>query len=251
MIDKVIAPMKQLRAVFALATLSLISFNAAAFAGAASHRPKAPKASKISIALSGPSSARRNESLEYLRFKAVLTNRSAEPLVLFVRDGLLMNARWDWSVTDAQGQQLGMEFVNRGFCGTPAVSPEAEAAAHRIHDTDLVTLAPGESREFAIPAGPSDDYNLPVAGTYHVAVMLFYLPPNATYFVDGAGHRQKAGGYDTWDLSQLSNEAAAALQRSSSLEAISNAWNLELPTARPHKNAVLYPPVALIKVPKL
>ena len=225
-------------AVLALVVLGLVWFGNINVEGADAPRRRP----KISLVVSGPNSVGRNESLELLRFRAVLTNRGTEPLLLFVRNDYLLNANWYWSVTDAEGTPMGIEFVNRGFCGTPFMSPEAEAAARRIHDTDLVTLVPGESREFPIPGGPSDDYNFPAAGTYRFAVTLSYLPPNAAYFYDEQGHRQKAAGYEQWDLSQLSANATAALQKSLSLNAISNAWDLALPTARPHKNAVIFLP---------
>ena len=231
-------------AVLALVVLSLFSLGSTNVAGADAPRRRP----KVSLEISGPSSVRANESLELLRFSAVLTNRGSEPLLLFVRNGYLLNANWFWGVTDTAGEPVGMELVmelvQHGYCGTPIASPEAEAAARRIHDRDLVTLAPGESREFPIPGGPSDDYNFPAAGTYRFAVTLSYLPPNATYFYDNQGQRQKASGYEQWDLSQLSPTAAAALQKSLSLQAASKAWDLELPTARPHKNAfILLPPV--------
>src|SRR5271163_3073538 len=60
------------------------------------HAPrKLPKA-EIKF-ISGPTTVRASESLESNIFHALLTNRSAEPLLLFVRNGILMNARWDWS----------------------------------------------------------------------------------------------------------------------------------------------------------
>jgi len=234
-------------AVLALVVLSLFWLGSTKATGADAPR----KRPKVSLAISGPSSVTRNESLELLRFRAVLTNRGTEPLLLFVRNDYLLNANWNWTATDAEGAPVGMEFVNHGFCGTPVMSPEAEAAARRIHDSDLVTLAPGESREFPIPGGPSDDYNFPAAGTYRFAVTLFYLPPNAAYFVDERGQRQKASGFEQWDLSQVSVHAVAALQKSFSLSATSNAWDLQLPTARPHKNAlIMLPPVALSSLDK-
>lgn len=227
--------------VLALVALGLLGFSNSGVAGADAAR----KLPKISLSLSGPTSVRRNESLELLRFQAVLTNRGSEPLLLFVRDGYLLNARWNWTVTDAEGMPMGMQLVERGFCSTPAMSPEAEAAARRIHDSDLVALAPGESREFPVPGGPSDDYDFPASGTYRFAVTLDYLPPNAGSYLDEQGQRHKATGYEQWDLSQLSVQGAAALRKSFSLYAMSNAWEMALPTARPHKNAFILPPVAL------
>lgn len=229
-------------AVLALVALSFFSLGNTKVEGADAPR----KRPKISLTISGPSAATRNESLELLRFHAVLTNRSSEPLLLLVRNDYLLNANWNWTVTDVDGTPLGMELVNRGFCGTPVVSAEAEAAARRVHDSDLVTLRPGESREFPIPGGPSDDYNFPTAGTYRFAVTLAYLPPNAAYYIDEHGQRQRAYGFEQWDLSQLSPDAATALQKSFFLHATSNGWELSLPTARPHKNAVIIlPPVDL------
>jgi len=225
--------------VLVLVALSLFSLGNSSVEGADAPRRRP----KISLAISGPNSVGRNESLELLRFQAVVTNRGTEPLLLFVRNDYLLNANWNWTVTDIEGAPVGMEFVQHGYCGTPIRSPEAEAAARRIHDRDLVTLAPGESREFPIPGGPSDDYNFPAAGTYHFAVSLSYLPPNATHFYDEQGQKQKAYGFEQWDLSELSMHAAVKLQKSYSLLAKSNAWDLTLPTARPHKNAlVILPP---------
>jgi len=221
-----------------LAALSLFLFANTGAEGADPPR----KLPKVSLTLSGPTSVRRNESLELLRFTATLTNRGTTPLLLLVRNGYLLNANWNWAVTDANGMPLGMEFVTHGICGTPVMTPEAEAAARRIHDSDLVTLAPGESREFPVPGGPSDDYNFPSAGTYHFAVTLAYLPPNAAYYYDSQGRRQKASGFAQWDLSQLSVSATAAVQKSFSLGITSDAWEVQLPAARPHRNALVILP---------
>jgi hypothetical protein len=234
-------------AVLALVVLGLVSLGNSNVEGADAPR----KRPKVSLSINGPSSVTRNESLELLRFRAVLTNRGAAPVLLFVRNDYLLNANWNWTVTDAEGTPMGMELVNHGFCGTVPYSEEAAAEARRVRDKDLVTLAPGESREFPIPGGPSDDYNFPAPGTYRFAVTLAYLPPNAAYLTDEQGQRQKAYGFEQWDLSQLSVNGAAALQRSFSLQATSNAWDVALPTARPHKNAViLLPPVALSELVK-
>lgn len=67
---------------------------------------------RIEIRLSGPASIRPGKSLEVQRFTATLTNRSAESQILFVREGYLMNVGWNWTVTDAKGQPLGMGLVN-------------------------------------------------------------------------------------------------------------------------------------------
>lgn len=215
--------------------------------GAEAARRPARKIPKFEITLSGPTSLSAQYSLESQRFTARLTNRSAEPQVLFVRDGYLMNTRWDWTVTDAKGAYVGMEFVPHLYCGTIGhVSEEEEAEARRIRDKDLVVLALGESREFPIPAGPSDDYNFPAAGTYHLAITLTYVPPNATYYFDRHGKRQKAEGYEQWDLSQLSVDTLQAVQNSLSIQATSDNWNLVLPTARVHPNADFIPNILVV-----
>lgn len=211
-------------------------------------RSASRKIPKVEIALSSPTTLKRSESLTAQRYKAMVTNRSAEPLVLFVRDGILLNAAWYWGVTDAKGWPVGMEFVPLygGFCGTPAYSAESLAAWHRLHDSDLFVLSPGESREFPIPLGPSDNYSFPTAGTYYLTVALTYVPPNATEYIDADGKRQPvltnssrfygfdelAGGFERWDLSELSPDAYRALQDSLSVQARSNSWNLVLSSRR-------------------
>ncbi len=206
----------------------------------ARHFPR--KLPKIEIELSGPTTVRPSESLESNIFHAQLTNRTTEPLVFIVRSGFLMNARWDWSVTDAKGTPIGMGLVlGRGFCGTPITSPEAEAEARHIRDDDLLVLAPGESHEFPILPGPSDDYSFPSAGTYHLAVTLTYVPPNADHYFDERGKRQRALGYAQWDLSKLSVDQFAAVENSLSVQATSDTWNLELPSRRGPKQGVIFP----------
>jgi hypothetical protein len=93
-------------------------------------------------------------------------------------------------------------------------------------------LAPGESHEFPILPGPSDDYSFPSAGTYHLSVTLTYVPPNADHYFDEQGKRQPASGYTQWDLSQVGVDQLAALQYSLSVHATSDTWNLELPSKR-------------------
>ena len=220
----------------ALFLAACICLQLGQFGAEAAHRvPR--KIPKLEIKISGPASLGPDYSLESQQFTARLTNRSEEQQVFFVRNGYLMNARWEWTVTDAKGEYMSMALVNRGFCGTVGhVSEEAEAEARRIRDKDLVVLAPGESREFAI-FGPSDDYNFPKAGTYRLAVTLTYVPPNAEYYFDEHGKRQKVFGHAQWDLSKLSVDGLRAVQNSLSVNATSNAWNLMLTSARTHPDA--------------
>jgi len=200
--------------------------------GAEDSRRPPRKLPKMEIKLSGPTTVRSSESLESQIFHALLTNRSAEQQVFVVRNGFLMNANWSWTVTDAKGMPVGMEFILRGFCGTPPYSPEAEAEASWLHDEDLLVLAPGESHEFPILPGPSDDYSFPSAGTYHLSVTLTYVPPNADHYFDERGKRQRASAYAQWDLSQLGVDQLAAVENSLSVQATSDTWNLELPSKR-------------------
>lgn len=207
--------------------------------GAEAARRPVRKIPKIEIKLSGPKSIRPSESLVLQRFTASLTNRSGEPQLLFVREGYLMNAKWDWTVTDAKGWPVGMELTNYGYCAAVPYSEEAAAEARKIHGKELVVLAPGESREFPIPAGPSDDYSFPKAGTYHLAVTLTYVAPNATFYFDEHGKKQAASGYEQLDLSQLSVDSLEMLQNSFSVQATSSTWDLVLPKARMHRAAVV------------
>jgi hypothetical protein len=223
-----------------LAALALAACVSALFGsfGVAEASHPVRKIPKIEIKLTGPVKVGENQSLESTWFHAVLTNRSAEPLILFVRNGLLMNARWHWSVTDAQGQPVRMAVIERGYCGTVPYSEEAEIAAHKLHDADFLSLAPGESREFGVPGGPSDDYTFPYAGTYRLAVTLTYVPPNSAYYFDSDGHKQSASGYEQWDLSQLGVDSLHAVQNSLSVEGRSDVWNITLPAPRTHPDAV-------------
>jgi hypothetical protein len=200
--------------------------------GAQDSRQSPRKLPKIEIKLSGPKTVRPSESLESQIFHALLTNRSAEPQVFIVRHGYLMNADWDWTVTDSSGSPIGMELVEHGFCGTPPYSAESLEAASWLHDSDLFVLAPGESHLFPIPGGPSDDYYFPSAGTYHLSVTLTYVPPNASKYVDEYGKSRSATGYGTWKLGDLSVPSLEALQNSLSVQARSDTWNLMLSSRR-------------------
>jgi len=200
------------------------------------------KLPKIELALSGPTSMRPSESLAAQRFVVKLTNRSADLLVLVVREGRLLNVSWNWNVTDAKGWPVGIEFhPTGGFCGTPPYTAEAYAARHRLHDSEVQVLAPGESRDFAIPGGPSYDYLFPTKGTYRLTVMLNYVPPNATQYVDERGKRVEVphtrtwfdtAGFDEWDLSELSPDVLRTLQDSLPVQATSNTWSMWLPATR-------------------
>src|ERR1700676_244186 len=217
-----------------LAALALIACLSLPFGrlDAEKARHASRKVPKVEMSLSGPTTVRPNESLESQRYRMLLTNRSSEPLVLFVRNEYLMNARWDWTVTDAKGAPIGMEFILHGYCGTVPYSADAEIAARRIHDDEVIALQPGDSREFPIPAGPSDDYSFTRAGIYHLSVTMSYVPPNAGEFLDQRGKRWKAYGYDQWDLSELSPDAFQTLQNSLSVQTTSKTWNLELTSSR-------------------
>jgi hypothetical protein len=227
-----------------LATLVLMACVCVPFlklgAQDAGHSPR--KLPKVEIKLSGPTTVRPSESLESNIFNALLTNRSAEPLVFILRNGFLMDANWNWSVTDAKGMPVGMGFVpGRGFCGTPMRSPHAEAEARHLRNDDLLVLAPGESHEFWVRPGLSDDYIFPSAGTYHLAVTLTYVPPNADHYFDERGKRQRANGYAQWDLSRLGVDQFAAVTHSLSVQATSDTWNLVLASRRgPEGSAIQF-----------
>jgi hypothetical protein len=223
-----------------LATLVLVACVCVPFLklGAQDARHSPRKLPKIEIKLSGPRTVRPSESLESNIFHALLTNRSAESLVFVVRNGILMNANWDWTVTDAKGMPIGMGLVLRGYCGTV---PGEDPNARFLRDSDLVVLGPGESHEFPVLPGPSDDYSFPSAGTYHLAVTLTYVPPNADHYFDERGKRQRALGYAQWDPSKLGVDQLAAVENSLSVQATSDTRNLELPSRRGPKQGVIFP----------
>lgn len=207
------------------------------------------KLPKIEIHLTGPATLKPSESLESQQFKALLTNRSAESQVSIVRGGQLMNARWYWSVTDESGSPIGMELVEHGYCGTESYSAASREAASWLRDSDVFVLAPGESHEFSIPGGPSDDYYFPRAGTYHLSVSLIYVPPNTTEYFDENGKPRHAFGLATWKLGDLSVRSLEAVQHSLSVQARSDLWNLKLPARRRPPGTPLGPvsvPVGLI-----
>jgi hypothetical protein len=223
-----------------LATLVLIACACLPFLqlGAQDARHSPRKLPKVEIKLSGPTTVRPGASLESTIFQALLTNRSAEPVVFIVRNGFLMNANWDWNVADAKGTPIGMGLVLRGYCGTV---PGEDPNARFLRDNDLVVLGPGESHEFAVLPGPSDDYSFPSAGTYHLSVTLTYVRPNADHYFDERGERQRAIGYTQWDLNKLSADQLAAVENSLSVQATSDTWNLELPSRRGPRQGVIFP----------
>lgn len=216
-------------AAFALIAVSLVLFGNTGLAGARRSIRKLPK---IEIHLTGPATLTSNESLAALPFQALLTNRSSEPQAFIVRGGYLMNANWYWTVTDDAGSPIGMEFIEHGYCGTKPYSEKSRETASWLHDTDLFVLAPGESREFSIPGGPSDDYYFPSAGTYHLSVSLIYVPPNTTEFFDENGKPRRAFGLETWKLGDLGIRSLETLQSSLPVQARSDIWNLWLPSSR-------------------
>jgi hypothetical protein len=229
MVHREVPSVRPSLAVFALITVSLVSFGSLGLAGGRRSHRKPPR---IELQLTGPATVKPGESLAAQQFKALLTNRSAGPQVFIVRDGYLMNADWDWTVTDSSGSPIGMELVEHGFCGTPPYSAESLEAASWLHDSDLFVLAPGESHVFPIPGGPSDDYYFPSAGTYHLAVTLTYVPPNAPKYLDQYGESRNATGYSAWKLGDLSVRSLEALQNSLPAQIRSHTWNLMLSSAR-------------------
>jgi len=197
-------------------------------AGAESERRSPRKIPKIEVKLSGPHSLAARYSLESQLFTARLTNRSGEPLVLFVRNGFLLNTHLDWTVTDDKGLPLGMVWVSRGMCGTVPHDPNANV----LRDSNVLMLNPGESREFPV-SGPSDDYVFPRGGTYHLSMTLLYVPPNAKQYFDSRGRKISATKFfEGWDSSQLSRGNLDLLQNSLSVLSRSDTWNLTLPSPR-------------------
>jgi len=212
-------------AALALAAVSLITFGNMQVEAAKRLTRKVPK---VEIHLTGPDTVSPSASLESQSLRARLTNRSAEPLVFFVRNGYLMNANWSWTVTDDKGTPMGMEFVEHFYCGTIPYDPNWA----QLHDRDVFVLGPGESHDFPTPGGPSDDYVFPSAGVYHLSVSLTYVPPNASQYFESHGRRRSANGYEHWDLSDLSLSNLEALQNSLSVQATSDIRNLTLPSGR-------------------
>jgi len=212
-------------AALALVAVSLITFGNMQVAAAKRLTRKVPK---VEIHLTGPHTVSPSASLESQVFHALLTNRSTEPLVFFVRNGYLMNANWSWTVKNDQGTPMGMEFAEHLYCGTIPYDPNWA----QLHDRDVFVLGPGESHDFATPGGPSDDYVFPSAGVYHLYVSLTYVPPKASQRFDAHGRRRSANGYEHWDTGDLSLSNLEALQNSLSIQATSDIWSLTLPSSR-------------------
>src|ERR1700726_2457976 len=139
-----------------LATLVLMACVGVPYLKLGAHdtRQSPGKLPSVAIKRRAPTIVPPGASLESQFSNALVTNRSAEPLVFVVRNGFLMNATWDWTVTDSKGMPLGMEFVLHGYWGTV---PGEDPNARFLRDSDLVVLGPGESREFPVLPGPSDD----------------------------------------------------------------------------------------------
>jgi hypothetical protein len=189
----------------------------------------AGKRAGLELRLTGPAPVGLPDSLEEKDFKATLTNHSPTPMVFLARNGALMNAIWDWTITDVKRNRVvGMDLRYRLYCATPPTGEENPESLVPLHDADIFVLEPGESHEFSITGDSLFRYAFPRADTYLCSVTLTYVAPNSGEFVDEAGVRWTERH---WDFSNLTTEKREALQSSRGLKAASDKWKVALGAA--------------------
>jgi hypothetical protein len=66
----------------------------------------APRDAGKRAGLTGPARVGLPDSLEEKDFKATLMNHSTAPMVFLACNGVLMNAIWDWTITDVKGNRV-------------------------------------------------------------------------------------------------------------------------------------------------
>lgn len=162
--------------------------------GLAVPRPKEPQPqTPLELKIFGPGFI--YPSQRQVRYKAVLTNRSSEPVVIAARD-----ARLDFTLTstisDSSGRELGRTPLL--YCPVGGKGWYQNLVRH-MKDSDVAILKPGEKFEFLFD-DISSNYIFPGRGRYHAAIAYSYVPPQ---FEGNAG--SPVDGFDAkYDLSELS-----------------------------------------------
>jgi hypothetical protein len=160
--------------------------------------PQAP----LELRISGPSFIREGQAVKY---KAVLINRSSEPIVLASPDSPL-DFILNWTIIDTSGRVLpSRPFL---FCPVGGKGWYSDLK-RRMKDSDIRLLQPSEKLEFSFD-DISGSYLFPGHGRYQVTFVYSYVPPQFE------GHPgTPVDGFDAkYDLSDLSPATLRALRLS-------------------------------------
>jgi hypothetical protein len=156
----------------------------------------------LELRISGPGFIHDGQAVKY---KAMLINRSSEPVVLASPDSRL-DFNLNWTITDPSGRPLS----SRPFFYCPVGGKGWYSDLKRnLKDSDIRVLQPGEKLEFSFD-DISDSYLFPGYGRYQVICVYSYVPPQFE------GHPgTPVDGFDAkYDLSDLSPKTLQALRLS-------------------------------------
>jgi len=156
----------------------------------------------LELRINGPSFIREGQAVKY---KAVLINRSSEPVVLASPDSRL-DFNLNSTITDPSGRPLSPKPFF--FCPVGGKGWYSDLKRH-MKDSDIKVLQPGEKLEFSFD-DISDSYLFPGHGRYQVTFVYSYIPPQFE------GHPgTPVDGFDAkYDLSDLSPTTIQALRQS-------------------------------------
>jgi hypothetical protein len=172
----------------------------------------APALSPLELRISGPRLIRRGETL---KFKAVIVNRSPQPVAFAFRQG-----GWDcdgvfrWKITDTGDHLLPpvpREPI-RGIC----------CLTNGVSEDEIIVLQPGEKREATELGDPSDLYGFPRNGFYRVTLRLMFTPELVVYEANGQFHQMRRE-----EVVEPKSKLELAV-KTGPVDVTSNAWSLYL-----------------------
>jgi hypothetical protein len=165
----------------------------------------------VELEITGPRLIHRGHEL---RFRAFLTNRSPETIIIPAPNGML-RASTNWKTTDTAGKELPTPRWEGGYCpvtGLPSVG-----------DSDFVFLKSGERIEIPVPGDPSDLVVFPGKGFYLVTLSYQFTPPKIWHNADGSlFYFMGISG------SKMSAEWQERVLKTAPVQATSKAWSMYL-----------------------
>lgn len=184
------------------------------FAPQTSSAPKKAKSRPpVELKISGTGFFRYGDAL---KFKAVLTNRSSEPIVIGPDYDVV------WKIMDSAGRELKQD----GSMICPITGIE-EGARFPLKDDDVHFLMPGEKIE-------TEDndiglcYSFAGRGTYQVVATFVFEAPEFTESGDAIVRPMMFDRRVLLDVKSLSPARLDALRHASAFKASSNRWTMQM-----------------------
>lgn len=176
----------------------------------------------LELKISGPGFFRYGDAL---KFKAVLINRSAAPVVLAPANSRL-EYQLNWKIMDSAGRELKPSCME---CPITGLEQGPKVLSIPLEEDDVHILMPGEKIEYEEQdIGFCYLYSFPAHGRYQAVATYFFPVPEFDENGDAIVGRTMFDRSFLLDLSPLSASKREALKHAVALQASSNRWSMQL-----------------------